>query len=212
MNNSPKFTMNALIIVASVFTALTLIVTVGIVNTKNPFPVNEYYPIEGSEYAVRYSTFDKNGIYKGPKNSCELVLEGSFGANWGNVRSGDHLYTNEYHVTDLGLTLCDLVRIDLDTLEKVTLFRDTLLRGKCASGEMVCIKGYIMPSDFPKTNPLTALYSMTGSGLDSRQRDAEVIYLDPLTGRTLYSVRTPDALAEDFEDIFLSRTLGEVRG
>ncbi|MBQ7688792.1 MAG: hypothetical protein IJT27_06205 [Clostridia bacterium] len=209
--NSPKFSVNALLIVVTVFAVITLFVTVGIVNMRNPFPVNEYYPIEDTPYAVRYSTYRPNGIYKGPENTCTLVLEGSFGTDWGIAKSGDTLFANEYTTTDLGLVLCDLVKIDLISFEKEVLMEDTILRGTCSSGEPVCVSGFLMPSDAPQTNPLCALYSMTHAELDPRQQEAEVKYLDPQTGAVLYSERTPDALSDDFDALYLARTLREVR-
>ena len=203
--------MNALLIVITAFTVLTFIFTVWIVNMKNPFPVNEFYPIEGTSYGVRYSTYHPNGIYKGTESNSTLVLEGSYGADWGNVREGDTLYTNEYTMTDLGLVLCDLVKIDMGSFAKETVLRDTILRGTCASGELVCVSGFLMPANVPATNPLCALYSMTGKGLDPKQKDAVVLYIDPVTGETLYSERTPDALSDAFDALFLERSLAEVR-
>lgn len=210
--NSPKFNLNALLVIVTVFTAITLFVTVGVVNMRNPFPVNEYHPIKGTKYAVVYSTYKENGIYTGPKNSCTLVLEGSFGAEWGLVTAGDAIYTNEYRMTDLGLVICDLIKVDMDTFNKETLMTDAILRGTCASGEMVCVEGFLMPSNSPATNPLCSLYSMTRSGLDVKQQEAEVLWLDPDTGEILYRKTTPDALSDDFDAIFLQKTLEEARG
>jgi len=209
--NPPKFTVNALIIVVTVFAAITMFVTVGVVNLRNPFPVNEYYPIEDTPYAVRYSTYVPNGIYKGPENTCTLVLEGSFGVDWGFVKSGDTLYTNEYTMTDLGLVLCNFVKVDLNSLEKEVLMKDTILRGECGSGELVCVKGFLLPANSPSTNPLCSLYSMTNSGLDPRQQEAEVVYIDPLSGEVLYSELTTAAMSEDFDALYLEPSLEEVQ-
>ena len=208
--NSPKFTVNALLIVVTVFAAITLIVTVGIVNIKDPYPVNEFYHIEDTPYAVRYSTFNKNGICKGDESVSTLLLEGNFGTDWGIVKSGDSLFTNEYTSTDLGLVLCDLVKIDLDSFDKEILMNDTMLRGRCASGELVCIKGFLMPANSPETNPLCSLYSMTNPSIDPTRTEAEVIYLDPMTSEEVYSIKTPDAFSDSFDELFLETTLGEV--
>ena len=209
--DQPKFSMNALVVVVSVFAALTLLVTVAILNTKNPFPVNEYYPVEGTNYAVRYSTYHPNGLYVGPENTCKLVLEGSFGVEWGCVKHGDTLYTNEYTMTDLGLVTCDFIKIDLNTLEKETLLRDTILRGKNGDGKLVCVAGFLMPSNAPATNPLCALYGMTAAGMDPRQRTAEVLFIDPATGEIAYRENTPDALSDDFAARYLAPGETEAR-
>ena len=136
-----------------------------------------------------------------------LRLAGDFGYDWGCAAADGALYLNEYRSTDLGLMLCDLVRVDTATFEKTLLAADTVLRGQCASGELVCLAGTMLPSDLPETNRLCRLYAMTGGGGECR-----VLFLDPASGQVVYSVREPEPLSADLEGKYLSRTLGEVMG
>ena len=208
--NESKFTVNAAMIVISVFTAIILLVTVGLTNMRSPFPTNEFYPIGDTPYAIRYSSYHPSGIYKGTQNNCTLLLEGTYGYDWGACLAGEKLYVNEYVMSDLGLIQVNLVRIDLSTLQKEVLREDTILRGVCASGEMVCVAGYLMPSNAPQTNALAPLYSMSSADISPKGTDALLLCIDPDTGETVYSTRTADALAEDFEARYLNLTLEEI--
>ncbi|MBR1781860.1 MAG: hypothetical protein IJ751_10730 [Oscillospiraceae bacterium] len=179
--------------------------TVTMVNLSDRLAVNEYIEIEGTDLAVRYSSLEPNGIYQGSKNMGTLKVEGDFGAEWGTFTAGDCLYINEYTATDLGLMLCSVVKIDLTTFDKQVILPNAILRGRCASGEPVCVTGGMLPSNFPETNSLCRLYNMTVG-----REDITVRYLDPGTAEVIYSVPDDTALQPDFEGRYLERTLGEV--
>ena len=204
-----KFTMNALLLVVIIFSALAFFFTIVMVNLADRTAVNEYFPVEGTDYAIRYSSLEPSGLYQGPENTCKLVTEGEFGSEWGACKVGDALYLNEYRSTELGLLLCDLVRIDLNTHEKTVLYRDTILRGTCASGELVCVRGAMMPADFPETNPLCRLYRLTEKN-DAPEGGADVMFLDPQTLEEVYTVTVADPFSPVFERQYLQKTLTEV--
>lgn len=208
----PKFSFNAFLLIILIFTGLTLFITVIVARTADRSPVNDFYPIEGTDYMVHYSNLEPNGIYSGNEIVHDLCLEGTYGYDWGAAAEGDTLYINAYTATDLGVTLCDLVRIDLNGFSREVLLRDTILRGRCASGELVCVRDALLPSNMPKTNSLCALYAMSSARLDPRSDRAEVLFLDPETGEIVYSVRDEEALSDAFEARYLARTLEEVRG
>ena len=207
-----KFTLNAFLLVVLIISAIFFFFSVKLFNIAERTIVNEYYPIEGTPYAVRYSTKIPSGIYEGGKTTGELRLEGNFGYDWGVVAQGDALYLNEYDHTDLGLTLCSVVRVDTQGFEKATLLRDAVLRGRCASGELVCLGGCFMSFDYPKTNALCRLYALSSEELRPQSDGGVVYFLDADSGELLYSLRDDDALGGDFEARYLQRTLEEVRG
>lgn len=209
MNNT-KFTLNSLIIIVIIFSAIGLFFTIKMVNLADRMPVNDYYPIEGTDLAIKYSSLEENGIYRGPENSGTLVLEGTFGYDWGSVLNENKLFINEYTSTDLGLLMCDIVVIDMETLEKKTLLRDAILRGRCQSGEIVCLSGTILPSNYPDKNSLMKLYSMTSGEILPDSESAKVTYIDPENGEILYSVRDDEANTALFEKKYLNTTLQEV--
>ena len=210
MNNT-KFTMNSLVIIVIIFAAMGLFFTVKLVNMADRFPINEFVPIEDTDLAIKYSSLEPNGIYRGSENSGTLVIEGTFGYDWGSVLEGDTLFVNEYQSTDLGLLTSDLVKININTLEKEILIKDAVLRGKCASGELVCLSGFIMPSSFPETNSLMKLYGMSSRDILPNGESAIVNYLDPADGTILYSVRDDEANTDKFEEKYLQTTLEEVK-
>ena len=197
-------------IVFTVFTAILLFFSVFLTNLRNPSQVNEFYPIGDTGYAIRYSSYHPSGIYKGTENNCTLVLEGTFDYDWGACLVDNRLYVNEYAMSDLGLVQVNLVRIDLDTLEKETLREDTILRGACASGELVCVAGFLMPSNAPGTNELSRLYAMSSSEISPKGEDTLLLCMDPRTGEVVYSARKTDALSGDFEARYLEKTLEEI--
>ena len=207
-----KFTANALVLVVIVFSAILFLFSIKVVDLSQHAAVNDFYPIEGTDLAVKYSSLSPNGIYQGGKTTGQLKLEGTFGYDWGAAVEGDSLYLNEYTSTDVGVMLCRLVRVDLTTFEKEVLLRDTILRGRCASGELVCLGGYLMPSSFPATNPLCKFYAMSDPDIRPADTSALVLFLDPSTGEVVYSVRDDEALTESFEGRYLARTLQEVMG
>ena len=208
--NRTKFSMNALLLIVIIFSALAFVFTVVLVDLADRTPVNDYNPIEGTDYAIRYSSLEPNGLYKGSENTCVLVAEGNFGSDWGAFAVGDKLYLNEYTSTDLGLLLCDIVGIDLNTGEKTVLYRDTVLRGQCASGELVCVAGCMLPADFPETNSLCRLYRLTRK--DAASPDGgEVIFLDPQTLSVVYSAQDDNVFSDGFEARYLQKPLAEVK-
>ena len=210
MNNT-KFTMNALLIVVMIFAAIGLFFTIKLVNMADRLPVNDFYNIEGTDLSIRYSSLEPSGIYRGNENSHTLVMEGNYGYDWGAIADGDSLYINEYTGTDLGLILCNLVKIDLNTFEKETLYKDTILRGRCKSGELVLMKGYIMPSNAPRNNSLIKFYSMASPDIRTDDNSAVVVYLDPSTGEEVYSLKDKSAKTDTFDSRFIERTLEEVK-
>lgn len=207
-----KFTANALVLVVIVFSAILFLFSIKVVDLSQHAAVNDFYPIEGTDLAVKYSSLSPNGLYQGGQTTGVLKLEGTFGYDWGAAVEGDSLYLNEYTSTDVGVMLCRLVRVDLTTFEKEVLLRDTILRGRCASGELVCLGGYLMPSDFPATNPLCRFYAMSAPSIRPGDDSAVVLFLDPQTGETVYAVRDDQALTDVFESRYLQRTLQEVMG
>ncbi len=210
--NDAKFTMNALVLVVTIFTAIGFFFTVKLGKLADHSAINEYYPIEGTELGVRYGTEQASGIYRGGSYSRDLVLEGTFGYDWGAYAAGDSLWINEYTNTDLGLMHGSLVRVDLASFRKETVFEDTVLRGKCASGELVCLRGCLLPANSPEVNPLCALYCLSAAELQPDGSSAEVLWLDPETGEILWRLKDPEAATEVFEERYLRRSLAEVRG
>lgn len=194
-----------------IFAAIGLFFTIKMVNMADRFPVNEFYQIEDTDMAVRYSSVEPSGIYRGNESSHTLLIEGTYGNDWGAVVEGDDLFINEYVSTDLGLLLCDLVKIDLNTMEKETLYKDTILRGRCASGELVLMKGYLMPSNSPTNNSLMKFYSMASSDIRPENNSATVIFFDPSTTEEVYSLKDSSAKSSAFESKYLDRTLEEVK-
>ena len=207
--NRAKFSMNALLLIVIIFSALAFVFTIVLVRMADRTPVNEYFPIEGTDCAIRYSSLEPDGLYQGPENTCKLVAEGTFGNDWGACAVGNRVYLNEYTSTDLGVLLCDLVCVDLNTGEKTVLYRDTVLRGRCASGELVCVTGCMLPADFPDTNALCRLYRLTQKDVTPSD-GGTVFYLDPQTLDETYAVTVDDPFASDFTETYLHRTLTEV--
>ena len=210
--NDTKFTMNALVLVVTVFAAIGFFFTVKLGKLADHSVVNEYYPIEGTELGVRYATQMPSGLYRGGEYSRELLVEGDFGYDWGAAAAGDSLWINEYSNSDLGLLRCRLVRLDMGDFHRELTLEDTVLRGRCASGELVCLRGCLLPANAPEVNPLCELYCLAAADLRSDGSGAEVLWLDPETGEVLYRLRDPAAATEAFEERYLLRSLGEVRG
>ncbi len=217
--NETKFTMNALVLVVTIFTAIGFFFTVKLGSIADRAALNEYYPIEGTELGVRYGAEKPgglvqltSGLYRGGESSRELLLGGTFGYDWGAAAASDCLWLNEYTNTDLGLMHGSLVRVDLASFRKETVFEDTVLRGKCASGELVCLRGCLLPANSPEVNPLCALYCLSAAELQPDGSSAEVLWLDPETGEILWRLRDPEAATEVFEERYLRRSLAEVRG
>jgi hypothetical protein len=181
------------------------------VDLADRFPVNEFFPIEDTEYAVKYSSLEPNGIYRGTENASSLVLEGTYGYDWGMALEGDDLFINEYLTTDVGLMLCDLVKIDTETMEKTVLKENAILRGRCKSGELVALDDYVMPSNNPKVNSLMKFYSMSSLKLDPDDVTSAVIFIDPETDEIVYRTDDRTTKAISFEELYLERSLDEIR-
>ena len=104
-----------------------------------------------------------------------------------------------------------MVRIDLASYEKEVLLSDAILRGRCASGELVCLSGTLLPSVNPGENSLCRLYALSAPWIDPEGESVEVVYLDPASGRELLRLRDSHFSAK-FEQLYLQRSLEEVRG
>ena len=209
--NESKFTVHSLLLVFLFVTALWLSISVKVVDIATLPTMNEYYPIEGTDYAVRYSSLLPSGIYQGDRNTGTLKLEGRFGFDWGAVGEDGKLYLNEYTNSELGTMVSDLVCVDTGSFEKTVLVKDAMLRGRCASGELVYIGGFLMPSNYPASNPLCRLYSAASGELHPDGGSVSVCFYDPVSGKTVYSVRDSD-IETDFSGRYLDRTLAEVMG
>jgi len=207
-----KFSVNALLLVVIIFSAITFFVSIKVVDLSDRQAVNDFYPVENTGVAVRYSSIYPNGIYEGDKTNGTLKVEGDFGHDWGAAAVGDQLYLNEYTRTDMGMMMCQVVRVDLHTYEKHVLWRDAILRGRCASGELVCLRGFLMPSSFPETNSFCRLYGMSYPEIRMESGSAVVTFVDGNSGEIVYSVRDDDTDSDAFDARYLERTLGEVRG
>ena len=206
---SPKLSVNTLLLILLIFGGFTFFITLFIVRMADRSGINTFNPVEGTDYAIRYSSLEPNGLYQGNEVVNSLVVKGNFGFDWGAALEGDRLYLNEYNTSDMGVMHSNLVRIDLTTKRKETLLTDAILRGKCASGELVCVRGVFLPANEPESNVLCKFYALTAPGLHD---GAEVLFLDPATGEIVYSVRDDGAMTEAFEARYLGRTLEEVRG
>ena len=86
-----------------------------------------------------------------------------------------------------------------------------MLRGKCASGELVCVSGCMLPADFPETNSLCRLYRLTRK--DAASPDGgEVIFLDPQTLSVVHTAQDDNVFSDGFEARYLQKPLAEVKG
>ena len=205
---SPKLSVNALLLVLLIFGGFTFFITVFIVRMADRSGVNTFNPVEGTDYAIRYSSLEPNGLYQGNEVVNSLVVKGNFGFDWGAALEGERLYLNEYKTSNMGVMHSNLVRVDLTTKQKETLLSDAILRGKCASGELVCVRGVLLSANKPESNILCKFYALAAPGLHD---GAEVLFLDPATGEIVYRVRDDEAMSNAFEARYLKRTLEEVR-
>ena len=209
MGNS-RLTVNGIMIIVLIFSAMLFFFTVTMVEMVNPYGQNEFQPIEGTDLAVKHSSVDENGLYQGPESTAQLVLKGNFGNDWGTTLSGNSLYLNKYAITSLGLIIPEVVRVDTDTHEEELLYKDAIIRGRCASGEMIILTDYVMPTNYPDTNPMLKLYSMS-SGVDLDDKTLTVVFMDPGTGEVLYSLEDRAFLEKTFQKKYEDRTLDEIR-
>lgn len=63
--NKAKFSLNAFIIIIIIFSAVLFFCTMTVSELADLRVINERYPVEGTDLAVRYSSGKENGIYKG---------------------------------------------------------------------------------------------------------------------------------------------------
>lgn len=204
--------MNALMVIVLVFSAIAMIFTVGFYDIgKHAYLISDYQPIPGTDLSIRYSTKDASGIYRGSKYDDELVLEGDFGYDRGTTVREGQLYLNEYSYTNMGLVFCNAVVVDTETFEKKVLMKNAMLRGRCASGELVCLGDCLLQADSPDTDSLCKLYGMTDPNIDPLSGSATVLFIDTASGEVVFSAKDDDAMSEDFDERWLSHTLEEVR-
>ncbi len=206
-----KVSMNIILVIVIFVSAVTFFITVKMTDVASTlWAVNSFNRIGESEYAVRYSNISPNGIYKGSENVNSLIAEGNFSYGDGVFVDNNMLYANEYTLTDLGLELCSVVKIDLETGEKTTLFNDAEFMGKCLSGELVIADGYASRLNKPKINSLCRLYALSGE-IDFHKQ-ARVLYFDAEKGKTVFTVESISANKKRFNSTFVDKTLQEVRG
>ena len=210
--NSSKFGMNALLLVILIFSAIIFLITVKLAGVSARFAVNEYYPVEGTDLGIRYSSAAENGLCQGVNgNTAVLRLAGDFGHDWGAAREGKNLYLNEYSTTELGLMLCQVVKVDLETFEKQVILPDGILRGRGKNGELVCLSDCLLPADYPRTNALARLYALADGDLDPAGDGAMVLLLDPATGLVLREEYDGEAMGAGFASRWLA-SAGEEAG
>ena len=210
MNNA-KFSMNALLVIVLIFSGIGLFVTVKLYDmAAHIVVINQMEQIEDSDLWIRYSTLEPSGIYEGPENTAALRVEGDFGSGWGAALTDNYIYINEYSYTDVGMTLCDLVRIDRTTFERTVIRKNTILRGRCRSGELVCASGTLLPVNSPETNSLFDFYSMTSPDV-SRDGKGTVLFIDPDSSEIVYSIGGQDTGAPSFTKLYIDHTLEEVK-
>ena len=89
--------------------------------------------------------------------------------------------------------------------------KNAMLRGHCASGELVCRGDCMLQTNMPATNSLCRLYAMTSSNIDPMSDKATVLFIDSGSGEIVYTTEDDSASAEEFDERWLSRTLEEVR-
>ena len=203
--------MNSLVIIVIIFSAILFFFTITMVDMVNPYGQNDYYPIEGTDLAVKYSRVEPDGIYKGPENTAVLVLEGIYGNDWGTTLTEDGLYLNEYCMTKVGMIVPEIVRVDINTFDKEVLYKDAMIRGRCASGEMVCLENYILPSNYPKTNSFLKLYTMSDPALSPGSDTASIVFIDPDSGEEVFRMDDQPILERSFAMKYLERSLDEIR-
>jgi len=209
MGNS-KLTFNGVLVSISVFSAIAFLIVVKLMGMTDRTAINSFNKIEGTDLAIRYSNIDPDGLYRGDSANNELLVEGTFGYDWGAIVDGDNVYLNEYTTSNYALVVSKLVKIDLKTLKKEVLSDNTVLRGRCKSGELVALSDYMLDANKPKTNRFCKLYNL---GLNADyENNATVLYINPENGETVYSVKQKLLPKESFDERYIERTLEEVMG
>ena len=115
-------------------------------------------------------------------------------------------------MTTVGMIIPEIVKVNVDTLEKEVLFKDAMIRGRCASGEMVCLESYIVPSNSPKTNSLLKFYTMSDTNLKPDGNTSDIIFIDPATGEEVFRLEDQPIIEKTFAQEYLERSLDEIRG
>lgn len=210
-----KFSMNAFLLIVILLSGLYLFISVDVHDMATFVVTNDNYPIGETGYVVRYqqqNSHDASGIYTGELSHDKCMISGSFGHDWGAYLEGHTYYCNEYKKTKLGFMTCDVVKIDLETFEKELVMKDTMLRGTCASGEMICLQGAVLPGWFPKTNPLFRMFCLSSSRIEARQNAAVVHLVDPKTGADVGSVADDNAMTTEREHFYQESSREEILG
>ena len=203
---SPKFSVNAVVGIVLIFSAMILFFSVRLTQESDPAVLNRFEPIEGTALSVRTSTEKPNGLYEGNINTGVLRVPGDFGVDWGAAAVGDTLYINEYRRSDLGQIYCDVVAVDLNSYRKTTVEKGALLRGRNASGDLVITK--TAPSgNQPGQNALSRLSALwTGKA----PTEVTVIILNGQTCEGLLRVRDDSAMEDAvLNERYLAKTAGE---
>lgn len=209
-----KFTLNAFLLIILIFSVMAFFFTVflsGMAGVAFSPHVNDSYDIEDTDLFILYSDKKPSGIYEGDPVNGQLKVKGTFGHDWGIALEDDYLYLNEYRTSTFGMTYCNLIRINVHTFEKEDLMRDTILRGQCTSGELVCVSDILMPSMQPKTNAFCRLYAITAPGIDPKSDEGTILIIDPADTKILYQTSDEEALTEAFEERYLNHSLDELQ-
>lgn len=205
-----KFNMNAVVLIVIIFSAIGLFFTIKLPTMANMEAVNEFWPVEGTEVSVKNSNRETNGLYTGTKFDGTLRLAGEFGYDWGAYAEGRTLYINEYLTTTMGMTVIQLDRVDLDTYKKEVFIKDAILRGRTASGELVVVTGFIIPSTFPDTNSLMSAYSAASNDIRHDGME-EIRFIDPRTGETVYTQLIAKDAEAEILPMFEKLTLDDIK-
>ena len=76
---------------------------------------------------------------------------------------------------------------------------------------MVLLTGYVMPTNYPKTNSLYKFYTMS-SDVDLDDTAVTVIFMEPETGEVVFSLEDKAYVEKTFQKKYEDRTLDEIRG
>ena len=205
-----KFTYNAFVVTFIIFSAILLFFTVSVFDMSDTSIINESYKIEDTNYYVRYTTHIPSGIYDSDEKLANLLIEGKYGYDWAAVHEGDYIYCSEYHSTTFGYMTSDLVKISLKDFSKQIIMKDAMLNGRCASGELICYKGVLMPNWFRNSNPLADIYAIGANSKIYEGNGALVCLLNPTNDEIVYEIEDKDALSENRTEFYRNSTLGEI--
>ncbi|MCR4564166.1 MAG: hypothetical protein K5755_05985 [Clostridiales bacterium] len=205
-----RISMNVIMVIVIFVSVVTFFITIKMTHTASMlFGVNTYNPIEDSEYFIKYSNIEPNGVYKGTETVNELVLEGDYGYGDGAAVDNGAIYTSEYELTSMGVKLCKVVKINLETREKTTVINDAELRGRCASGELVISEGAAAKSNNADTNLLCKLYAI--SGKVNFDKKPVISFYDTEKSQVVFTTEDKTVNEKLFKSVYLDRTLSEVQ-